>query len=110
MEQNIIISLISIVVTWAISQVFISRKVTDAIGDVKLEITKSISKVELSMVGYVSAAQRTDDRLQAHESRTAAQFSSANALSVEVLKTANNLIGIITVQNALRQAELEKNR
>lgn len=101
MQQEIIVALVAAVMGWALSQVMIGWKISKAVSAVELQVSQSVGRVELSMRDCINDNNRTKDDLAALRHQTSEQLISTNLLVTKVLDMGNNLIGLVTIQNAL---------
>lgn len=98
MEQEIIIGIIVAFVSgifgWSLSQLTIGRKISEKVGNSMNEMNLTIQRVE-------NDNNRTKDELAALRTHTASEVSSMSTLVEKVLDTANKLIDVVQIQNAL---------
>ena len=95
---GIVIAIVSTSIGWALSQATTGRKVAT-----------SLSRMELSMQTIANDTHRAQDEIAAVRSDTTTRITSMNTLVTKVLETADKLIDLVRVQNALL-ADKERHR
>ena len=94
METEIIggtvLALVSAALGWAVSQATVGRKVAEAISKITIDLDHTANEVHRSM----------DDVRQLREDTTSRIIAMTNMVN-KVLETADKLIDVVQVQNAL---------
>lgn len=94
MEQQIIVGIVIALVAglfgWTLSQLTVGRKMMESINAMNLRIEHTENDVH-----------RTQDEISALRTQTGLQITNMSGLVEKVLETADKLIEIVRIQNAL---------
>lgn len=87
---GVVVALFSGILGWSLSQLTVGRKIEQSIADTRLLIEKCSND-----------AHRAQDEVAQLRFQTTAQVTSMTSLVEKVLETANKLIDLVRIQNAL---------
>ena len=96
MQNEIIAALIGALVAWGLSMLTIGNKLNRALAAQDLKIQNCENDIH-----------RTQDNLASNRTETISLIGSVTQMNTEVLKTANNLIQLLTIDHALLKEKLK---